>query len=162
MPGYNSFYEVLISMPKNSIYWLTHANKPSLTQHFFKDKVIGLLIDPKSQSAYQQPMKQLNDYHIAVAEEKFRYYLSRKDLISDFLAKKLDLISVPGSNTVEINSWPINKKMLITDKASIGDLYINKTASNLLKCKIKMSFSFYKEYVNKIIQKPINEPVCVK
>ena len=162
MPGYDSFYEVLISMPKNSIYWLTHVDSPSLTQDFFRDKAIGFLTDPKSHSAYQQPLKQLNDYNIEIAQGKIQYYLSRKNLISDFLAKKLDLISIPGSGIIEINNWPTNKKILITDKTSIGDWFINKSASRSLKCKIKMSFSFYREHVEQIIQKTIPESVCVE
>ena len=161
MHDYESFYDVLLALPTYKIHWISRVDSPTLTQSFFNGKRIGLLEDSQSQSAYQQPMRQLHENNIQVTDEQVVFYPSRQALINDFLDQKLDLISVAGiGDLTAINKWPDQKKILITDQADIGHWYIDNSITDPLRCRLLQSLSLYTAMIEDAASVTITLPPC--
>ncbi len=161
MHDYESFYDVLLAMPTYKVHWISQVDSPTLTQVFFKDKRIGFLGDSQSQSAYQQPMRQLHENNIQITDEQVVFYPNRQALITDFLKQKLDLISVVGiGDFTAINNWPQRKRILITDQATIGNWYIDASISEPLRCQLLQSLSLYTAMIEDAASITIALPPC--
>lgn len=158
MHDYESFYDVLLALPTYEVHWISRADSPSLTQGFFNDKRIGLLEDSKSQSAYQQPIRQLHENNIQITDDQVVFYPTRQALVRDFFDQKLDLISVVAIG--DISSWPEQKKLLITDQADIGNWYIDHNIAGALRCKLLQSLSLYTAMIEDAASVSITLPPC--
>lgn len=161
MQDYERFYDVLLAMPNYTVYWLSHNDSPTLSQAFFNGKRIGFLEDSKSQSAYQQPMRQLRENNIQLTEHQITFYPSRQNLIKDFLEQKLDLVSVTGVGDYgHINHWPAQKKILISDQMPIGNWYIDNIISTPTRCRILKSLSLYTTMIEQAASVSITPRPC--
>lgn len=161
MHDYESFYDVLLALPTYSVHWISRIDSPTLTQDFFADKRIGFLEDSQSQSAYQQPIRQLHENNIQLTDDQVFFYPTRQALINDFLNQKLDLISVFGiGDYTAINNWPDNKTILITDQADIGNWYIDNSITSPLRCQLLQSLSLYTVMIEDAASISITLPPC--
>lgn len=161
MYDYESFYDVLLALPTYKVYWVSWEDSPTLTQDFFSDKRIGFLEDAQSQSAYQEPIRQLHENNIQITDDQVAFYPTRQALISDFLDQKLDLISAIGiGDFTDINNWPDQKKIPITDQADIGNWYIDNSITGPLRCKLLQSLSLYTAMIEDAASISITLPPC--
>ncbi len=161
MYGFQSFYDVLLPLPTYKIHWISWLESPMATQGFFDGKRIGMLGDSQSQSAYQQPMRHLHENKVQITDEQVTFYSTKQALISDFLDRKLDLISVVAvGDFTAINKWPEQKKILITGKAAIGNWYIDNTITGPLRCQLLQSLSLYTAMIEEVASISIAVPPC--
>lgn len=161
MQDYESFYDVLLAMPSYKVRWISNVESPTLTQGFFNGKRIGFLGDSQSQSGYQQPIRQLHENNIQIADDQVVFYSTRQALVSDFLDQKIDLISAIGiGDFSSINNWPDEKAILITDQADIGNWYIDNSITGPLRCQLLQSLSLYTAMIEEAASISIPLPPC--
>ena len=138
LPGFETLYGRFHYMPDYEISWFSHSHLPQLTSKFFKDKAIGLLSDPQSQSGHQLPWMQIQKHQIVIDNEQIHYYPNRSAMINDFLQGTRDLI--PSIKLIpELRSWPQEQSLLIHKQAAMGDWYINKSLPNSMYCDLLLA-----------------------
>jgi len=161
LPDVARLYETLESMPHYSAHWFAHVPDVTLSEHFLSGKIIGLIDDQLSLSGYQAPKLHLKQSGVKLGADQIRLYADRGQLVADFLAREIDLIPMVKA-APQLNTWPENQTLLISDKLSVGSWYVSHEVRRALHCRLREALTLFNPLMLLVSQQPNVFKGCVQ
>jgi hypothetical protein len=154
------YFQEIATLPRYCVFWISHNDKPQLTQAYFSNRTIGLLDTPQSYSGYQLPMESLKQAGITLLPDQLRYFPTRHALLKAQQTGSVDVI--PGLHLdSDLNTIPEEHRLLIRAGVSAGGWYL-KTEINdeRHRCAVYDAIYTTKDILSKVSGGPIELPRC--
>ncbi len=125
VPNHADYYRPILDTPTYELFWLTLSPNPISDARYFRDKTIGLLDDPESQTFFLQPSAWLSARDIRLEESQIRYYEDIGSLYAGFVRGEVDLVSGGSSLPIALDVGEVHR-LLINANVESGSWFLKK------------------------------------
>ncbi|GEA60791.1 hypothetical protein [Vibrio comitans] len=120
LPGFQSFYTELLTLPTYYIYWV--SSQP-ISPSLFQTVSIGLLNDEKSQSGYLEPVSYLLHLGLDPKTLDIQLFSNRGTMQQAFDRGDITIMPFASLNSIE----NYEHTQLINDRALLGSWYVHRS-----------------------------------
>lgn len=153
-------YKLIARYPDYGSQFVSLRGMPELNREWWRGKILGLLDDPHSISAYQVPRAALRQWDLEAVPE-IVYFPTHSQLYSALVKGEVDVIAIATTDYQAYGTFPLPQGLVLADRIPgpgwylHTDLLLTSIHCALLDALTVESRSSRRDYLNRIhIERP--------